>query len=100
MRIVIDEFINASGRLEWQQVLHTDVAPWNKVAHPTIPATMIDVIAFLALLSANPLLQTAAGYHVVSQITGEAQPQTRWERIVAGANGPAAEPALKALNLV
>ena len=100
MRIVIDEFINTAGRLEWQQVLHTDVSPWNKVAHPTLPATMIDVIAWLPLLSASPALQASAGYHVINQITGESVPQSRWARIVAAASGPLAEPALKALNLV
>jgi hypothetical protein len=100
MRIVIDEDVMPDGRVIAQHVIHTDVQPWNKVPHPTIAGTQIDMIVFIGLHSGNVALQKNSGYDLVNKITGDVVPRSRWARIVAACNAAPAGSPEKLLGLV
>lgn len=94
-KIVIDADGVQAG-VPWpEHVLHTEVAPWNQVKHPTIPGQMIDMVDFILLMEGNKALQDAAGYSVKSNHPSAAGNKSRWQMIVEHSNGPNADPKLK-----
>ena len=81
--------------------LYIDTTPGNQPL-PISPATGIlvtDMLTFLTLMNANKPFRTAGGWDVVSQLSGEAAPMTRWARLVAAANAATADANVKALAL-
>jgi len=63
MRIVIDSILDSqSGNVIGWNVVHTEVAPWNKAFDPSVPATQIDMIQIILQYQTTPALMVAAGW--------------------------------------
>lgn len=60
------------------------------------PITMHD---YLAWLNEDPARREQAGYAEIHQFPDDAQPMSRWERVVAHADHPQASDAFKSLKL-
>jgi hypothetical protein len=99
MKILIDVETDKDGTVIARHWLHTDIAPWNMITHPTIPGQLIDIPAFLKLVSNDPVLMAKTGYHAVSKLSTETRIKSRWDIIVEALNGPDSEPALQALAI-
>ena len=97
LAVDIDWDIHSSGRV---MAIHTLILSDEKVlSHPNGSGELISTIQFVAILNSNPELRESGGWHISHRHPLEAQPTTRWGRLVDHTNSPYGHPALKALGL-
>lgn len=97
MRIVIDKIFAPEGHHIADICVHTDGL--SIYANPDGTDSRVTFQVLMDMYNADPSLREKAGWHEVSQLEGEDQPMTRWQRLVAHTNSPEGCPTLKILNL-
>src|SRR5438105_2941414 len=96
MRIVLHEFLNDRGQVAASEVIHTDIAPWNTVTHPTQPGVQLPMHVFLGMCDGDDTLRINAGYHAPSIVLGRPVGGRKWDRIFEATQHPDAEAHFKA----
>jgi len=66
MRIVIDMDIDQTGKIMAQHVVHTEIAPWNKVSDPSAGGAIVDMVSYLAKLHAGTIPAAGTGWDAVT----------------------------------
>lgn len=93
MRILID--IDEAGHTHW-----CDLSPeYHKVEHPDGVTGLVDVRTMLQHHNHYPDDREKGGWHQLTQLPGETEPITKWQRLVRAVNHPDAPEELKALGL-
>lgn len=99
MLIVIDQDMDANGRVMNTHFIDTDNMPKVRML-PTDPdSSMLDWPTYLSKVNSTPDLKESGGWNVSQQLPGETAPRSRWQRLVDTVGHPLAPQTLKALNL-
>jgi hypothetical protein len=93
MVVIIDQV--AEGHIQW---IETDPALCDTVHHPD-GSGLCGIDQVLLHHNNHPADREIGGWHVLSQLPGEPEPITRWQRLVRACNHPDATDQAKALGL-
>jgi hypothetical protein len=99
MKLIIDCVIAPNGIPGEFMYFDTGAADDATTADPTGVSPHITALAWLSYMNDNPAVHAKAGWDVPSNLPGTLQGTTRWQALVAQANGPTASAAIKALGL-
>jgi hypothetical protein len=99
MKLIIDCIIAQNGMPGNFMFFDTGDADDATTGDPTGVAPHITALAWLTYMNSNPAVHAKSGWDAPSNLPGTLQGTTRWQALVAQANGPNSSAAIKALGL-
>jgi hypothetical protein len=94
LRVVVD--VDSAGGVHTVDFEDGDLK-W--IDHPNGSGVKVSIKTMLAYHNDHPDARELGGWHVLSQLAGEPEPITRWQRLVNACNHQDAHKDLKALGL-